>query len=303
MIKKILYCLIFLSAPLSWANEDVNVSISDSDLLLWDTVRLEIDVDAVGLFWELQLDIPGIEDFQVFSESQSQSYQNINGQAQTRLSYILMLRAFNEGRFTLGPIRVISQDSEIIDDEILTLQVGNTTINSSLTQNTSSIIRSTEDVKEKVELEDIRWLRETPKSIIVLVIMLWLFLISFYILLKKYFFSEQEKWDQNDYRSDYRLAERKKIELYFQKLQHMWENLHTQDFFHKYNVWMRKIFTLDGFDSSHSATLKELRKNKELREHDLFGLFEKTYLYEFHEQEVPWSQRKELIGQVIKFLQ
>ena len=68
-------------------------------------MQIQIDTQALDSN-QITIDIPGKENFQIFSQSQRTSYQNINGVTTAQSIYTLDMRPLKVGKFALGPITI-----------------------------------------------------------------------------------------------------------------------------------------------------------------------------------------------------
>ncbi len=303
MFLKYIVALVCLIPSFTFANDQVQVSLSSENVNPWQTIVVEILFDPGVSSWEIELSIPGIEKFQVFSQSQQQRVQAINGETQTQFMYQLQIAAEEEGSFIIGPVVVDLWDFELIDDESFTIQVGkpNPPLNSNALQKTPEITETPEpkaqEIVPKPEIKPLRWY--TPPTLL-LIIGFIIFLITFYWLLRKYFFPYKDPVQREI--PKHILDAKRKFELYFQKLEHVHEELSAQEFSRKLQLGIRKIMSLQWVQVAQTGTLREFKKLKDFQEHELSWVFAESYEYEFSSQDLASSKRKEYLEQVIKYV-
>lgn len=101
--KKALYALLltFLSAPLR-AEPHISARVSASDITLNDSITLTVEISGVGnISAAPALNIPG---FNVERAGQTQSYQWVNGQTSSLVSYNFILTPVSSGNFKIPAI-------------------------------------------------------------------------------------------------------------------------------------------------------------------------------------------------------
>lgn len=281
MFFKFLFFLISCIPLGVWANDEVQVSVDVEQVNIWENITLDILFDPGASQWEIELSIPGIEDFSVFSQSQRQQSRVINGEAEAQFRYTLQIRPLQEGVFTIGPVQINLWIENLTDDEILEIQVWT--------------IQDLWDIKP--ELRPLRNFEFSKEFLIVLWI---LFFGVFFYILRKYFYPETEYVSKEI--PQHILEEKRKIELYFQKLEHDYEHLSGQEFSKKLIFWIRKILAFEALDASESATLYELQQNKAFWEHALSDIFSMYYESEFTQRDVIRESRKESLEYIKKHI-
>lgn len=282
------FILLFFLIPVSvFANSQIDIESSAKDIVMGQdftiTITLtDLEVDAD----QAQISIPGIENFNIFSQSNATSFQNINGQTQNIRQFTLGLTPKQIWEFALGPVEII-WDTVLRDNEKLNIQVWTDSIfapnqNNSL-QNDIQEEESTnqwDSLVREVD-ESIRPIREVKFPLWGHIAIIIFFIWSFYLLLSYVF--QKEAWTQKQSISNSSSDEdkNKKYKQYFQSL--AWEiwSLKSEDFFHQYNQWLRIILADYSGTDTKTATLSELSKKASLSKLEEFQIFQKSYAYEY----------------------
>lgn len=295
MIKNIcIFCVCFILPIHLFASEDIQVFLSSEKVIAWEIVNLQIDIDVDSIDGETSIDVPGIEAFQVFSQSQGQSYRSVNGETQGTLQYSVWLRALGEWNYSIGPVVVFSWTGSIVDDETLEIEVK--------AMKAPLVSEAFSDWKEEVsETVALRWLRKPELSNIFFILLFVVFLCGFYYILQKSLFQKTQK-EALEAPEIPRVDSHAILLNYFKKLERKTGDSSSQDFFTQLNSWMRQIFFHEWWSYSTKATLKELKKDKRLVQHELFSIFERSYNHEFSWKEIGTETRKKYVKDIISYL-
>lgn len=300
-MKKLLYIFFFIfSISFVYASEDIDVQLSKDQVQIWEMFELALTINTAQIAADaVEVDIPGIENFQVFSQSQSQKYSSVNGDVQSTLTYNLQLQAKNEGEFSLWPVLLKNSSGETQDDTTLTISVGNTLSPVQNTKNTTdeetpkteSIEKNNEKISEY--FSSLKWLRSPtfPRTWFFL-FLVW-FLGIFFLILKKYF-SKQEDTSEEVLVSSPQQSIYAHWRSYLERTLSQKERLPSQEFAQKINTLYREILLFEWIHISKTATLKELQKNDTFQKHPLKSWFEQSYFWEFHESSLSSEMLEEL---------
>ena len=171
----------------SFADDTIQFEVSSKDLELWEDIKMSIQFESPENTQEnLQIDIPGLENFEVFSQGQSFSFDSINGEVQSMLQYTIVASAKTPGAFTLWPVVLGTGSGALTDDTVFDI----------------SVREQTQQLPTKWSLDTLSQERETEKQEIFWPqregsLLLWFLFFAFlalalpvFFLLKKYF-SEQ----------------------------------------------------------------------------------------------------------------
>ncbi len=306
-IFSIVFLLLILFLPLAvLASESIDMNISTSQLTLWDSLKLDILVDMSDISQEsIQMDVIGIEDFLIFSQSQWYNYESINGEVKSMAQYTLDLRPQNVWEFSLGPVKILTASWEIIDDKVVDVIVSDiisTQEQTDLSFPDEKTTASSENLEENPEEKiSIKWLREIPFPWWGLLGILVLFLCLFYIVLSLAF----QKWKVEKIHTsqwDNIPSQKQKMKQYFAKLGEQSQDLDSQAFFKKYNIWIRELLMIEWIPSAHKATLQELQKIHSLQDNTLMKIFVKSYKHEYSWKKVSVTTREKYISDILWYL-
>lgn len=311
MIQKVLifFLSVYLCVGVSIASAVLNVNISDEEVLLWDKFQLKISINPedISEAW-MELDIKGIENFEIFSQSQSTSYTNINGQVDASLVFVLDLSPRFTGNFELGPISMSSWEQTLSAEEVFQVQVLDIDAkNQTSEQITKQWNKTGESEKNQTLTEkwEIKWLQNISFPWWGIAGLILLFFTLFYLALLEYirFKNRPKKKIENIKQDDTPAMERNAeiIEI-LKKLEKMAGEIESWEFFRRYNIILREIFAKKWIKNAKSATLKELKNLESLWEDEYFKLFKKSYKHEFSEKNVSLETRKKYIVKLIDLL-
>ncbi|MDA9128994.1 BatD family protein [Candidatus Gracilibacteria bacterium] len=272
-----------------FANNEVQVSVDSTDVEVGETFLVTVSFDPGVSAGDIEVSIPGVENFTLFSQSQQQRSQIINGDAQTQFQYTLQLRPQQEGVFVLGPVEINLGTETISDDEEITIEVGNNQIEQNLNLE--------ENITEKPELQP---LREYEFSKVFIGILACIFFIVFFILLKKYLDSKKQKVPVVP--TALPLTQVEKLKQYFKRLEKDMGSLESPEYYKQLNIGIREIFEIENPDLTRTETLRELYQNTNISNHEIFGVFQKTYFGEFSGQETSLESKKEYIQVITQYL-
>lgn len=285
----------------SFADDTIQFEVSSEKLELWDDITMSIKFESPeNAQKNLQIDIPGLESFEVFSQGQSFSFESVNGEVQSMLQYTIVASANTPGTFTLWPVVIGSGSGALRDESVFDISVTEKNNPLQSNQNNSEDTLTSDQVSQTSE---IYW---PQKDLILLIFFLFFAFLVFafpvFFLLKKYFagqnigkkpFSEkisQEEVPEISHRD------------FFQDLLKNSDTLSHEVFFESFNGKIRDIFgSILGSDIQYK-TLWELKMEKYLTSHPLFAVFEKSYMLQYHPQGVDIKQRQELCESILSLL-
>jgi hypothetical protein len=277
-----------------FASDSIDVSISNSEVVLWDTLQYTIKLDMNESEWEqIAIEVPGIEYFQIFSQSRSYNYENINGVTNGVLQYTLDLIANNQGDFTLWPVKILSWSGEILDDKIIQILV------SEVTQIPDTQKQDLwEEQSESRELKPNRGVAFPWWGILCMLTLLFSIAYIIFQMLNKSW-EEEKSWNKNIESQE---SETEKLKKYFNTLNSDIDNLESQIFFKKYNTWIRHTLMLFGIANAHKITLSELTAFDWINANEIYKIFKKSYKYEYSDKSVSLETRKKYISDILSQL-
>jgi BatD DUF11 like domain len=284
IMKKYLLVLMFLFLFYS-------VVFAGNQVLLQTDTDTAAPGESIEVILQVQADdtqiqdvtIPGIENFEVFSTSESRQVQMYNTQVRHILTLTLDIRGKQEGIYTLWPV-LYGTGSQQLSSEVLTLDIKKST--------------SQKPTLEKQKLDDSLFrdeLRPVKSSVlywIFALVWVFLFLWFFYFLSQKYF---SEKLG-----TIVTIPEKKEISMK-QKLLNYSKNyasLDDQHFFSGLNLLLREYFASLWVSSAYEKTYAEISLEKNIPE-SVKKSFQVSYFAEFENQELSHRSRESIFEEII----
>jgi len=293
------HIILFFSLFFGWyfcvsASDFIDLQVDRTQISIEENILLEISVNASEInLQSVEFQIPGIENFDIFSRQQSERYQNINGEVSREILYTLSLTPVTEWVFSLWPIELVNTSEAFLDDEILSIQVSQE----------SQLVIPEDSLWEQVNSEEstIKWLRIPEISLLSLLFLCLLFFVSFYIVLNLVFSSKKQKKVESLSKNREEDAS-EKIRKYFLGLEKKIGTLSSKDFFRRYNVWLREILFEAWYSSSKTDTLKELSKHTGMKNQWVYNILKKSYIHEFDEKNITQRTQQKFIDDILKIL-
>lgn len=307
-MKYLYIILLTLLFPLfSYANSQIDIEVDENNIELWDTITITISLSDINLQQtNAEISLPWVENFDVFSQSVSNSFQNINGVSQSLTQLILQLTAKNTWEFELGPVEILW--NEILkDNEKLNIRVGlgSTNFIPPVTLDDTQEYQEpeqnlTKDMIPWENSEDLKWLREINFPLWAHGAFLIFFVGAFYLLLSYVLKSDTSNKPKQEHLQVEDTSDQYK--KYFKNL--LWEigALSSEDFFHQYNIWLRKIFGDLWVSQYHSATLSEFQKHTVVTQDKRFAVFKKSYKHEYSWVNISQETQKKYINDILELL-
>jgi uncharacterized membrane protein len=278
--------------------ENLDVSISNQSAIIWEIFEINIELSDVQIgAGNINFNIPGIENFDIFSQSQWSVNQIINGEVNSASTFTLSLMPKIPGEYNIWPISYKINGEEFTDEKIFSIEILSLIPKTSVPLDEPWVIHK--------NTQDIHPLRATTFPIIPLILVIVWFLGIFYILLmyvRKQNNPSQvpqhilvEVWEV---KKDYKIS----LEEYFTKLFHRQETIHTQEFYRYYNAGLREILMHEWFPHAQKSTLKELDKNKKLHTCFAYKIMQETYFKEFKDSEKNLWEQEWYIKNILSYL-
>lgn len=278
----------------------INLEVGEEFIISVFLTDLDIDLD------NLQIALPGVENFDVFAQSISSQFQSVNGDTQSITRLDMQVSAVREWVFEIGPVE-LQWDETLIDNKSIDItvrsQIQTTPALPSLTdedEETQAEQNLTKNILNWWNNQDLWWLRELKLSAWTHGAFLIAFLGAFYLLL-----SYVLKTDTPKIESEITEKIENKNDIYasyFKKLSQEIGSLKSEDFFHQYNIWMRKIFWDMWFSNYHSATLSEFKKHNMISNDTRFPIFKKSYKHEYSGAHISIETQKKYIDEILNCL-
>ncbi len=285
----------------SFADDTILFEVSSEKLELWDDISMSIKFESPENTQEnLQIDIPGLENFEVFSQGQSFSFESINGEVQSMLQYTIVASANTLGTFTLWPVVIGSGSGALRDESVFDISVTEKNNPLQSNQNNSEDMLTSDEVSQTSE---IYWPQKDTSPLLFFLFFVFLVLaFPIFFLLKKYF-AEQNRGEKSSFE---KLSQDEVAEIphrdFFQDLLKNSDILSHEVFFENFNRKLRDIFGTILETNVQYKTLWELKTEKRLITHPLFVVFEKSYMLQYHPQESDTAQKRELCERVLSLL-
>ena len=248
-MKKILLILAFLCLPfyVYW-NEDIDIETSSRLVEFWDTFDVTITLTDLNIQQSGgQLSLPGIENFDVFSQSMESQVQSVNSETQSVTKLVISLQARNVWEYTLWPVKITGNIEEE-DNEKLNITITSNGQNQNITppawvdqESSTTQDELSQKLSQQEDLESNWWLREVKLSPWTHLAFVVFFFVSFYLLLRYVFQKETPKVTQVSQAASEDTL-KMQYKKYFETLSGEIGNIPSEDFFHQFNVWLRKIF-------------------------------------------------------------
>ncbi len=278
-----------------YAAEILWVSLTPEEVTLWETFTLNIQLDVTDMNQDVIVDIPWIENFHIFSQSQWYSYTNINGEQQNISEYEIVLEPQATGIFSLWPVRLNFEDTILQDDTIFSVAVTDSTTPIDIQEDVSSRPHAWE--------ESLRGLRFTSFPLVAILIALGLFVFGMYLVVSQILFPKNTMTEAPNPQHDTRPTSVDMLHQYFTSLKDQADTLSSQDFFRAYNTWLKKIWTTEWYRHFPTQTLTQMQQDTELVQHPLFSpTFENSYLYEFSTEDTSLETRKKYVSLILDYL-
>lgn len=308
MNKFFIILLLFLS-PLTWfANKQIDIETSAIRVVVGEEFRVTIRLTDIVMdqsLWDILL--PGIENFDVFSQSTSNTFQDINGQTQSMMQLTLQLRAREAGEFVLWPVEVLA-NQELKDNEKINIIVDRKswspiqTVTPGTTSNTQTLQNNiVNEVMTQKDTWVFSWLRTMKFPIWAHGGFLVFFIGAFYLLLSYVLQPDSNRYKSSDETQNIPESLHDSQD-YFIKLSSLIGEIESKDFFHRYNIGLRNIFWDILWFEVQSDTLTELSKHELLLSKQEFLLFKKSYKHEYSWVSISQETQKKYIENILNIL-
>jgi hypothetical protein len=299
MKNLVLFICIFFSSFLWVFADSIEIYVDKKTLNVWETFVINIENNIEWNDWVEFVSLWGIDNFDIFSRSQSFATQIINGESKSVKVLQLWVIAKEEWMFTLWPATYKVWD-QIIESESVEIQVWT-------------------DAKTKTVLEDKNdnlWIKDSGENNFIdskkleisiskfsfFWISIVVFFLVFYYILTKFFQSNQQwsNWKKEVENTEENILQNDKFLEKLEKLSLEWEYLEKDEFYSQLNEIFREYFEYIWVKNAFTKTLKELQ-NDNIPE-KVFAMFEKSYYEEFNENIDSSAQRKQMIMNFMLYL-
>lgn len=299
MKNLVLFICIFFSSFLWVFADSIEISVDKKTLNVWETFVINIENNIEWNDWVEFVSLWGIDNFDIFSRSQSIATQIINGESKSVKVLQLWVIAKEEWMFTLWPA-TYKIWNQIIESESVEIQVWT-------------------DLKTKTVLEDKNdnlWIKDSEENNFIeskkleisiskfsfFWISIVVFFLVFYYILTKFFQSNQQwnNWKKEVENTEENILQNDKFLEKLEKLSLEWEYLEKDEFYSQLNEIFREYFEYIWVENAFTKTLKELQDDNIPEK--VFAMFEKSYYEEFNENIDSSAQRKQMIMNFMLYL-
>ena len=333
-MKKIIIFLItfFLSISTLFAENTVEISVSNKTVQTWENINLQININS-DIQGNIEItEINGIDNFDQVSQSQSKQVQIINWNSSSIHTLNLWLQANNTGSYILWPVSVQFWDELIHSDPIevyvedlnipridkkeqININLENkNNLNSEKKSENNSNNNLLSDVEEKSDnhnnMTDIHGVKKLDINFssfqytgVIYWIIIILFFIIFYLFLLKVL--SHKKISDNNKKLLQEGIDRKKQEIddinnELLLLSDKSEEYSQEEFYTQLNDLFRRYFLYIHINNADKKTLTELQK--ENIDSKLLDIFSTSYMFEFSTKQDSLSERKQIIMNFMLYL-
>jgi len=284
-----------------FANSQIDIETSQKDVKVWESFVITISLNDFDSQWnQLQISLPWIEEFNIFSQSSEQRFQSINGETQSVTQYKLSLTPKQPWNYELWPVQIIWEDT-MRDNEKINIQVLSDIAVNNLNEDSPDTDILWGELLEELEWW-ITWIREVKLPLWAHVSIVLFFIIAFYLLLS-YVLKDKKKNKQEESHERTESSDTSELhKRYFQSLSSEIGSLSSEEFFHNYNEWMRWIFSDILWKKIKSETLTQLEENIAQIPNTYFTLFQKSYKHEYSVKDVSSQTQKKYIDDILWLL-
>lgn len=282
-MKKILICILLFFPFSVFAENSVNLLLSQSQVELGEVFELQLSVTFDSTAEIPAVTIPGIEKFNVFSSSQWETLRQVNDDFERTWKLTLALEPKSTGEFTLGPV-VISIDGEQYSSEEKILTVG--TMQTELSEDTS----------ENTPWESLpEGIKKTPFQIPYFTILLLVFIGVFYFLIHRFLLSQKSQ----QIPEPQKIQETLSYPSLLKELKSQIPTLSDKDFFSQLHHIVRLyIQNQEKYSYAMKATLAEITPH--IKNSDMLRIFTDSYMKEFSGKKISQKEKETLVDSYIK---
>lgn len=332
-MKKITLFLItfFISFIWVFADSSVNISVDKNTHNTWDIFNLNLEI-ITDIQWNIDiLEIWGMQNFEIISQSQSNQVQIIHSEVNSIQWLNLWITSSNSWVYLLWPAKIQIADEEFVSNQleitinefiVPTLSQNNNSQDNSNDQDNNSEDNITSEDKSNSEeivvnsnweeniLEDIHPVKKLEKhlnifkyNLLIYFGLFIIFIILFYLFLLKIREKNKIKAVNKKQELDKTLAREQEIKNIYRELLELSkapEDYSQLDFYTELNMLFRRYFLYIWIPLADKKTLLELKKDN--IDSKILDIFSMSYLYEFTSKSDNLSDRKQIIMNFMIFL-
>jgi len=285
-MKRYLILVLYLLLPVyTYAQAEVNLNVSDTQVELWEVFEIQLSLNFDSSISIPGVSIPGIEDFEIFSQTQWESVRQVNDQFERTSKLVLQLRGLSAGEFTLWPVS-ITVDGEQYNSESHTILVWPKDSLSEDITNTWS------------KAQGIHGLKKPQFQIPYFLLFCIGLILVFYLLIHKVISTKKiqpvEDIPQDTHQRSY-ISE-------LEKLQTDIENISQSEFFMRLHEIVRNYI-----GDTYNITFPEKYTFQELKPHiknntELTKAFYDSYIHEFNGKNTTLAKKRKMVQDYIDIL-
>lgn len=287
----------------SW-DKEIILSSQESKVNINDTFSISfmINLENGNNLWDV--DVKWLEKFDKLWQSSSFSFQSVNWVSKSVQEVLIQLKPIENWKFTIWPVTAKLWDKELLSNTIeVEVSWNLNKANTTSTKNNNTLSNNEDKELTIDDLHDIEWSKSKFDFDFwfLIAFLIILFFFGFYYTYR-YFtkLNEQKIKEEEDKETDYH----NKNNYFLEKLKTIEKNKDKYkkwEFFALVNDFLREFLEFKWLNNARNMTFKELEKNKDKINIDLFEIIKTTYFQEFKKDEED-IDRKDLIKRIKNLL-
>ncbi len=280
----------------------IELSVDNENPDIWEIFTLEVQLEFSSLEPVQDVTIPGIENFEVFSQMQSEQTQIIHDDVSKQSFIILQLKPTNFWTFEIGPASG-SFSGTTLNSNTLSIHVGEqwASVVPSISEETISK-EATISGEASIDNETDQWIRGLKKpgdNVFILLLFIFLFFAFFYTIMHMFFFSRRDTPEQEPPTP---APEPVSIVQELRELKQQIPHITKQEFYEKLNATIKKVISYTyNIPEIENKTLREITPYIQ-KDKDVLDLFSESYTKEFDEKTDKQSSRETIIDKYLLYL-
>ena len=291
----LLLCFLF---SVCFARSKLDISTDKDIYFLDDIINLRIDLDSDKILSFNLKNIVWIENFDILHKSSSSSFQIVNWEKKSNVSFIFSLLPKDVWNFSLWPVFLKNWNNEL-ESNVIKIKV----------EKKEKSIKNLIDSKNNENLEDIHDI-ETVRffwfnDFILYFVLLFFFFILFFFILNKYFKKIESENKASLQKENFYDKNLLNIISRLKKLKESSSILEKKDFYEKLNLIFRDYFKFSWIKLAENMSLNELYNYaSQIVNWKVVWLdiFKKSYFYEFNNNKDNLEDRKKIIDDFINLI-
>ncbi len=328
VLKIFFWIILFFVTGLAFGF-DIDFQVDKTEVDLLDKINLNIKVTWTGSMD--QIEISWIDGFSVVWKSQSRAVSIINNITETSVEMRVQLMPTLVWEYELWPVALVSWVEKIKWDKTFKIKVTDSKKSwsfNSFQNNTGSLIdedndnkiviydvdKESENVQEKLnnnntnvwtwsikDINDIDWVKSRFWKISFIFIIVALFFIVFYFVLKYILSQKGENKKEETIIVEEKIDMKDMFKSKLNRLKNKSNDLDKTEFYAVLNMLFREFFEYLWEKKATKKTFKEL-ENTGLNDKKIFDLFRRSYFNEFNNSEDNNDSRVDIIDKFIAMI-